>query len=132
MPIRARVCAEDDRTHPSRHGRAAGAPPCRRPARPPCVQEGCGSLWARAPTHSPCFPGAQVSVKAVQKTGRSGMGTWRNAMVALGLANEVDDEYYEDERDGYADVAAPARRTERASEPAPERERSEERRVGNE
>ena len=26
------------------------------------------------------------------------MGTWRNAMVALGLANEVDDEYYEDER----------------------------------
>ena len=24
------------------------------------------------------------------------MGNWRNAMVALGLANEVDDEYYED------------------------------------
>lgn len=25
------------------------------------------------------------------------MGTWRNAMVALGIANEADDEYYEDE-----------------------------------
>lgn len=50
------------------------------------------------------------------------MGTWRNAMVALGLANEVDDEYYEDERDGYAEAATPARRTERAPEPAPERE----------
>src|SRR5690625_6761309 len=81
MPIRARVCAEDDRTHPSRHGRAAGDTQGRHAARLPNVQEGCGSFWARAPTHSPCFPGAQVSVKAVQKTGRSGMGTWRNAMV---------------------------------------------------
>ena len=27
------------------------------------------------------------------------MGTWRNAMVALGLANEVDDEYYDDDQD---------------------------------
>ena len=50
------------------------------------------------------------------------MGTWRNAMVALGLANEVDDEYYEDERDVYADAAGPVRRTERAPEPVPERE----------
>ena len=50
------------------------------------------------------------------------MGTWRNAMVALGLANEVDDEYYEDERMRHDEVAAPSRRTERGPEPAPERE----------
>src|SRR5690625_4168945 len=50
------------------------------------------------------------------------MGTWRNAMVALGLANEVDDEYYEDERSRHDEVAAPSRRTERGPEPAPERE----------
>lgn len=43
------------------------------------------------------------------------MGTWRNAMVALGLANEVDDEYYEDERD-VRDEAAPVRRNDRAVE----------------
>ncbi|GAA1321812.1 MULTISPECIES: cell division protein SepF [Brachybacterium] len=49
------------------------------------------------------------------------MGTWRNAMVALGLANEVDDEYYEDERDA-RDEAAQPRRTERTPEPAPARE----------
>ena len=49
------------------------------------------------------------------------MGNWRNAMVALGLANEVDDEYYEDEQDRREMVAAP-RRTERGPEPAPERE----------
>ena len=49
------------------------------------------------------------------------MGTWRNAMVALGLANEVDDEYYEDERDRQEMVAQP-RRTERGPEHAPERE----------
>ncbi|ATG55312.1 cell division protein SepF [Brachybacterium ginsengisoli] len=49
------------------------------------------------------------------------MGTWRNAMVALGLANEVDDEYYEDERDRQEMVAQP-RRTERGIESAPERE----------
>src|SRR5699024_2918953 len=57
-----------------------------------------------------------------QQTGRSAMGTWRNAMVALGLANEVDDEYYEDERMRHDEVAAPSRRTERGPEPAPERE----------
>ena len=45
------------------------------------------------------------------------MGTWRNAMVALGLANEVDDEYFEDERDTREETSAPARRTERAPEP---------------
>ena len=50
------------------------------------------------------------------------MGNWRNAMVALGLANEVDDEYYEDERLRQDEAAAPARRTERGPEPAPERE----------
>ena len=50
------------------------------------------------------------------------MGTWRNAMVALGLANEVDDEYYEDERLSHDEAAAPSRRTERGPEPAPERE----------
>ena len=50
------------------------------------------------------------------------MGTWRNAMVALGLANEVDDEYYEDERVRPEATAAPARRTEHAPESAPERE----------
>ncbi|MDN5901192.1 MAG: cell division protein SepF [Brachybacterium sp.] len=50
------------------------------------------------------------------------MGTWRNAMVALGLANEVDDEYYEDERLRHDEVAASPRRTERGPEPAPERE----------
>ena len=49
------------------------------------------------------------------------MGTWRNAMVALGLANEVDDEYYEDER-YRQEEPAPSRRTARAPEPAPERE----------
>ena len=49
------------------------------------------------------------------------MGTWRNAMVALGLANEVDDEYYEDESIRQDEAAAP-RRTERGPEPAPERE----------
>lgn len=49
------------------------------------------------------------------------MGTWRNAMVALGLANEVDDEYYEDERDRHEDHAA-TRRTERADEAPTERE----------
>lgn len=45
------------------------------------------------------------------------MGTWRNAMVALGLANEVDDEYFEDERDTREETSTPARRTERAPEP---------------
>ena len=50
------------------------------------------------------------------------MGAWHNAMVALGLANEVDDEYYEDERLRQDEAAAPARRTERGPEPAPERE----------
>lgn len=50
------------------------------------------------------------------------MGTWRNAMVALGLANEVDDEYYEDERLRHDEAAAPSRRTERGPEPAAERE----------
>ncbi len=50
------------------------------------------------------------------------MGTWRNAMVALGLANEVDDEYYEDERLRHDEVVAAPRRTERGPEPAPERE----------
>ncbi|MEE1618787.1 cell division protein SepF [Brachybacterium sp. J153] len=50
------------------------------------------------------------------------MGNWRNAMVALGLANEVDDEYYEDERVRQDEPAAPARRTERGPEPALERE----------
>lgn len=49
------------------------------------------------------------------------MGTWRNAMVALGLANEVDDEYYEDERYREEQPAA-SRRTERAPEPTIERE----------
>ncbi|MBB5831992.1 cell division protein SepF [Brachybacterium aquaticum] len=49
------------------------------------------------------------------------MGTWRNAMVALGLANEVDDEYYEDE--GYRqEETSSSRRTERGPEPAAERE----------
>ena len=43
------------------------------------------------------------------------MGTWRNAMVALGLANEVDDEYYDDDQDR-RDEAAPHRRTERGPE----------------
>lgn len=43
------------------------------------------------------------------------MGTWRNAMVALGLANEVDDEYYDDDHDR-RDEAAPHRRTERGPE----------------
>lgn len=43
------------------------------------------------------------------------MGTWRNAMVALGLANEVDDEYYEDELDR-RDEAASHRRAERGPE----------------
>ncbi|UYG15572.1 cell division protein SepF [Brachybacterium huguangmaarense] len=42
------------------------------------------------------------------------MGAWHNAMVALGLANEVDDEYYEDEADRRETAAAPARRTEAA------------------
>src|SRR5699024_12689069 len=55
-------------------------------------------------------------------TGRSAMGTWRNAMVALGLANEVDDEYYDDERLRHDEVVAAPRRTERGPEPAPERE----------
>ena len=50
------------------------------------------------------------------------MGTWRNAMVALGLANEVDDEYYEDERLRHDEVVAAPRRPERGPEPAPERE----------
>lgn len=50
------------------------------------------------------------------------MGTWRNAMVALGLANEVDDEYYEDERARHDEAAAPSRRTERGIEPAHDRE----------
>ncbi|MGY5763801.1 cell division protein SepF [Brachybacterium sp. DNPG3] len=50
------------------------------------------------------------------------MGTWRNAMVALGLANEVDDEYYEDERELREEPPLAARRTERVPEPAPERE----------
>ena len=49
------------------------------------------------------------------------MGTWRNAMVALGLANEVDDEYYEDER-YREEQPAPSSRTERAPEPTIERE----------
>ena len=49
------------------------------------------------------------------------MGTWRNAMVALGLANEVDDEYYEDELDR-RDEAAPSRRTERGPENTNDRE----------
>ena len=48
------------------------------------------------------------------------MGTWRNAMVALGLANEVDDEYYDDDQDR-RDEAAPHRRTERGPE-TPDRE----------
>lgn len=48
------------------------------------------------------------------------MGTWRNAMVALGLANEVDDEYYED--DQRTEAAAPARRSERAVEAAADRD----------
>lgn len=41
------------------------------------------------------------------------MGAWHNAMVALGLANEVDDEYYEDEVDR-RDTSSPtaARRAE--------------------
>lgn len=43
------------------------------------------------------------------------MGTWRNAMVALGLANEVDDEYYDDEQDR-RDEAAGSRRAERGPE----------------
>lgn len=38
------------------------------------------------------------------------MGAWHNAMVALGLANEVEDEYYEEEPAGRE--AAPARRAE--------------------
>ncbi|PMC75252.1 cell division protein SepF [Brachybacterium sp. UMB0905] len=46
------------------------------------------------------------------------MGSWRNAMVALGLANEVDDEYYEDG----PEETYPSRRTERGPEPAGERE----------
>lgn len=50
------------------------------------------------------------------------MGAWRNAMVAFGLANEVDDEYYEDERDRHEETPAASRRTERAPESAPERE----------
>ncbi len=51
------------------------------------------------------------------------MGTWRNTMVALGLANEVDDEYYEEEqRDRRAEAAAPVRRSERAHEAANDRE----------
>lgn len=37
------------------------------------------------------------------------MGTWRNAMVALGIANEVDDEYYEDEAVRDEERAAPRR-----------------------
>lgn len=49
------------------------------------------------------------------------MGSWRNAMVALGLANEVDDEYYEDELDR-RNEAAPARRTERGPETTHDRE----------
>jgi cell division inhibitor SepF len=51
----------------------------------------------------------------------STMGAWHNAMVALGLANEVDEDYYEDETDR-RDEVAPARRTERAPEVAHERE----------
>ncbi|MBK0330510.1 cell division protein SepF [Brachybacterium halotolerans subsp. kimchii] len=49
------------------------------------------------------------------------MGAWHNAMVALGLANEVDEDYYEDEQPR-RDEVAPVRRTERAPEPAHERE----------
>ena len=43
------------------------------------------------------------------------MGTWRNAMVALGLANEVDEDYeYEDDRSTARHEPAPARRPEPA------------------
>ena len=48
------------------------------------------------------------------------MGAWHNTMVALGLANEVDDDYYDDERDARDEQTA--RRTERAPESHPERE----------
>lgn len=49
------------------------------------------------------------------------MGAWHNAMVALGLANEVDEDYYDDERDD-RDAAPAARRTERVPEQHVERE----------
>lgn len=51
------------------------------------------------------------------------MGTWHNAMVALGLANEIDEAYYEDDVVGREEQAAPAaRRTERTPENSHERE----------
>ncbi len=49
------------------------------------------------------------------------MGAWHNAMVALGLANEVDDEYYEDELD--ARESAPPSHGSRRAELAETRER---------
>lgn len=50
-------------------------------------------------------------------------GNLAKRMVALGLANEVDDEYYEDDRDLREEAPVASRRTERAPpEPAPERE----------
>lgn len=48
------------------------------------------------------------------------MGAWHNTMVALGLANEVDDDYYDDERDVRDEPQA--RRTEHAPQQHPERE----------
>jgi cell division inhibitor SepF len=49
------------------------------------------------------------------------MGAWHNAMVALGLANEVDEDYYEDEADRREEQPA-SRRTEHTPEPTRERE----------
>jgi cell division inhibitor SepF len=49
------------------------------------------------------------------------MGAWHNAMVALGLANEVDEDYYEDETDRREEQAA-SRRTEHTPEAPRERE----------
>ncbi|MCS6712408.1 cell division protein SepF [Brachybacterium sp. EF45031] len=50
------------------------------------------------------------------------MGTWHNAMVALGLANEVEDDYYEDEHETRREHQQSApRRVEGGSVAVPER-----------
>ncbi|MCL6422041.1 cell division protein SepF [Brachybacterium sp. JHP9] len=49
------------------------------------------------------------------------MGAWHNAMVALGLANEVDEDYYEDEAPR-REEAPVARRADRVVESPAERE----------